>query len=192
MDYLIFKTKLVKKFLKIRCKFIRKRFSKIGSEFIIESPEGLMGEKHMIIGDNFYAAHDVQIEAWETHNGNFYKPCIEIGDNVNINAYTHIGCINKIYIGNNVLIGSKVCIVDHNHGYGSKKKDGTIPPNQRKLYSKGPIIIEDNVWIGENVIILSGVKIGQGSIIGAGSVVTHDIEPDSIAVGNPAIVRRKR
>jgi len=58
--------------------------------------------------------------------------------------------------------------------------------------SKGPIIIEDDVWIGSNSVILSGVKIGRGSIIGAGSIVTKDVESYSIVGGNPAKFLRKR
>ena len=56
-------------------------------------------------------------------------------------------------------------------------------------YAK-PVIIYDNVWIGGNVTILPGVKINQGAIIGAGSVVTEDIPPYVIAVGNPCRVIR--
>ncbi|MBL4677498.1 MAG: hypothetical protein JKY70_15040 [Mucilaginibacter sp.] len=51
-----------------------------------------------------------------------------------------------------------------------------------------PVIIEDNVWIGETVSVLPGVTIGKGSIIGASAVVTKNIPPYSIAVGNPAKV----
>lgn len=58
--------------------------------------------------------------------------------------------------------------------------------------SKGPIEIEDEVWIGMNAIILSGVKIGHGSIIGAGSVVTKSIPPFAVAAGNPAKVIKNR
>ena len=54
--------------------------------------------------------------------------------------------------------------------------------------SKGPIILEDDVWIGENCIILSGVKIGQGAVIAAGAIVTNDIPPYAIAGGVPAKV----
>ena len=53
--------------------------------------------------------------------------------------------------------------------------------------SKG-ISIEDGVWIGNNVLIMPGVKIGKKAIIGAGSVVTRDVPPYTIAVGNPARV----
>lgn len=60
-----------------------------------------------------------------------------------------------------------------------------IPPAKRLIYSKGEIIIEDNVWIGDKATILAGVKIGEGSVIGANTVVTKDIPPYSVAVGNP-------
>lgn len=56
----------------------------------------------------------------------------------------------------------------------------------------GPIIIEDDVWLGYGVIVLSGVRIGRGAIIGAGSVVTKDVPAGAIAVGMPARVMRMR
>ena len=58
----------------------------------------------------------------------------------------------------------------------------------RGALSNSPVIIEDNVWIGQSVSILKGVKIGFGSIIGSNSVVTKEIPPHSIAVGIPAKV----
>ena len=63
-----------------------------------------------------------------------------------------------------------------------------MPANVRAMYSKGPIVIEDNVWIGEMVCILPNVKIGKGSIIGANAVVTKDIPAHALAGGNPAKV----
>lgn len=63
-----------------------------------------------------------------------------------------------------------------------------IPPVERALTNDAEVIIGDNVWIGDNVVILPGVHIGDGSIIGANAVVTHDIPPNSIAVGSPARV----
>lgn len=90
-------------------------------------------------------------------------------------------------LGNGVQLGRKVMINDTSHGdFVGDQLD--IQPNLRPLKSKGPIIIEDNVWIGEMVCILGNVHIGRSSIIGAGSIVTHDIPAYSIAVGNPAKV----
>ena len=54
------------------------------------------------------------------------------------------------------------------------------------MYSKGPVIIQDNVWIGEKATILPGVTIGEGAIIGANSVVTKDVPAKSLVVGCPA------
>jgi len=63
-----------------------------------------------------------------------------------------------------------------------------IPPALREVVSKGPVIIEDNVWIGEGVAIMPNLTIGKNSIIGANSVVTSTIPPNSVAAGIPARV----
>ncbi len=76
----------------------------------------------------------------------------------------------------------------------------TYPPNSTQgektikghPTSKGDIIIGNDVWIGYGATILSGVKIGDGAIIGARAVVTKNVEPYSIVVGNPAKEKRKR
>ncbi|MCO4641097.1 CatB-related O-acetyltransferase [uncultured Streptococcus sp.] len=70
--------------------------------------------------------------------------------------------------------------------------ESRISDNKITSFSKGDIVIGDDVWIGVNVTILSGVKIGQGAIIAAGSVVTKDVEPYSIYGGVPARLIKKR
>ncbi|ELQ2337068.1 hypothetical protein QTG67_003159 [Vibrio vulnificus] len=97
-----------------------------------------------------------------------------MGSNVSINYNCHIACINHIKIGDNVLIASRVYISDHSHGKADYS-DIYVPPSKRKIVSKGPVIIEDDVWIGEAVSVLPGVTIGRGAIIGANSVVAKDI-----------------
>lgn len=61
-----------------------------------------------------------------------------------------------------------------------------------EAYSKGDIVIDDDVWIGENALIFSGVHIGQGAVIGAGSYVTKDVPPYAVVVGTPAKIMRYR
>lgn len=96
----------------------------------------------------------------------------------------------KLLIGNFVSIGGNVLFLlggDHRYDclstYPFKKK---VLFKESEAVTKGPIIIEDDVWIGNNAIVLSGVKIGKGAIIAAGSVVTKNVEPYSIVGGNPA------
>ena len=66
------------------------------------------------------------------------------------------------------------------------------PPSIADLPLKGDTIIGNDVWIGQNAVILPGVNIGDGAIIGANSVVGCDVEPYSVIIGNPARVLRKR
>lgn len=115
------------------------------------------------------------------------QPLIEIGQNCNIGDDCNIQCCNHIKFGNGVRLGRKVMINDTSHGEFVREQLD-IQPNLRPLVSKGPIIIDDNVWIGEMVCILGNVHIGKGSVIGAGTVVTKDIPEYSLAVGVPAKV----
>ena len=118
---------------------------------------------------------------------NLINKNIIIGENVVIYPNVSFEGEGLIEIGNNVLIGSNVLITDHAHGT-STIEDLNIPPSRRNLISKGPVIIRDNVWIGENVCILPNVTIGEGAIIGANSVVTKVVPPFSLCCGNPAKV----
>lgn len=173
----------------------RLRISKtIGATYLLHVKRNtvIVGGKYIHVGKNFCSDIDVKIEAWDHHLDEVYSPEIKIGDNVFFNSRTHISAINKMEIGNGVLTGSDVLICDNNHG-GSNHDELLIPPQKRKLYSKGSIIIEDNVWIGDKAVVLGGVTIGTGSVIGACSVVTKDIPPYSVAVGNPArIIKNAR
>lgn len=146
----------------------------------------IVGAKHIEIGNSFSCGEDVILEAWDRHICQIFNPKILIGDDVFINRRTHITCINNVNIGDNVLIGSDVLISDNNHGGFEFLCCKPNEPRLKPLVSKGPITIEKNVWIGDKVAILGNVRIGEGSIIGACSVVTKDIPPYSIAVGNPA------
>lgn len=98
----------------------------------------------------------------------------------------------SLQIGNYVSIASNVTfILGGNHqvntftSYPLKSKFLKNSPED-DAQSKGAIIVEDEVWIGSNVVILSGINIGKGAIIAAGSVVTKNVAPFSIVGGNPA------
>jgi len=104
---------------------------------------------------------------------------IEIGNNVQINE----NCwIRNCKIGNDVMIGPHVMILN----YGHNTDDVNIPMIKQGVRNYPQTIIESDVWIGSRAIILPGIKIGKGSIIGAGSVVTKDVVAYSVVAGNPA------
>lgn len=183
---LIWPDKAARLWKKIRTRIISNRFryqiGHVGKNCNVEGVDFLNGGKNISIGDNFSALKGLRLECVNTPD---HTPNLTIGNDVTLNARVHIGVANKIIIGNHVLIGSNVLITDHSHGKNSEE-ELMSPPRSRTIYSKGPVIIGENVWIGENVCILPGVTIGKGSVIGAGAVVTKDIPPFSIAGGNPA------
>ena len=117
-----------------------------------------------------------------------FNPEIKIDEGTTIGEYAHITSTNKIIISKNVMIGKFVTISDNSHGNTARIShlELTKNPKDRKLYSKGPILINDNVWIGDKVSILPNVTIGESSIIGANSVVTKNVPPFSVYAGNPA------
>jgi lipopolysaccharide O-acetyltransferase len=147
----------------------------------------LRGLCHMTIGENFSAAEGLWLEAVTFHAGQEFSPQIVIGRNVSMSRWSHITCAKRIYIGDGVLIGSKVIIADHNHGeYSGPYTMPLIPPNLRALGGVQEVVIETNVWLGDGVVVCPGSRIGEGSVIGANAVVIGTIPPFTIAAGIPA------
>lgn len=109
-----------------------------------------------------------------------------LGDNVNFNGI-HIQGKGKVSIGDNFHSGIECMIITDIHNYDT----GDAIPYDSSVISRD-IVIEDNVWIGNRVTILSGVTIGEGSIIQAGSTVVSDIPKYGIAGGHPAKVFKFR
>lgn len=100
---------------------------------------------------------------------------VQIGKRSSIGDRTQIHACDSVTIGDRVLISWDVTILENNYHSNSR----------------GPVTIENDVWIGCHAIILSGVTIGRGAVVGAGSVVTKDVPPNTIVGGNPARVLRE-
>ena len=169
---------------------LKSMLNHMGAESVLEYPFEIMGANYISIGSHFVARKRLKLRAFSVFNGQEFTPKITIGNHVSIETDCHIGCINEIEIGSNVLIASHVFISDHSHG-SPDYSDIQHPPISRKLISKGKIKIENNVWIGEGAVILTGVTIGENSIIGANSVVSKSIPANTVAVGVPAKVIRQ-
>ncbi|MGD9964155.1 MAG: sugar O-acetyltransferase [Candidatus Izemoplasmatales bacterium] len=112
-----------------------------------------------------------------------YGKNIIIGDNFFANYNLVFLDVNKITIGNNVMLGPNVSLLTASHPLDQEVRISLLE------YGK-PISIGDNVWIGGNTVINPGVKIGNNVVIGSGSVVTKDIPDNMLAYGNPCKVIR--
>lgn len=145
----------------------------------------LRGAKYIEVSDNVTMGRHLVIEVYDRYLQQTFKPSVKIGNNVNIGDQSHLSCVNGILIGDNVRMGRKVFITDNAHG-ASDRALLDIRPNIRPISSKGPVIIEENVWIGEMVSIMPGVTIGRGAIVGANAVVTKNVPAYAVVGGNPA------
>lgn len=163
----------------------RNNFKIFGANSNLPNVFSIINPKYITIGKNFVSLYNLRLEAYDSFRGESFNPEIIIGDNVIFNSDVHIGAINKIIIGNNVLMASRIYISDHTHGNVSAE-DLKNTPAMRPLHSKGPVIIEDNVWIGEGVCILPGVTIGENCIVGANSIVNKSFPKNSVIAGIPA------
>jgi acetyltransferase-like isoleucine patch superfamily enzyme len=112
---------------------------------------------------------------------------VYVGKNVTIQVDGHIG--DQVLIANSVGIVGKT---DHDLSVvGTPIRSAPWVGDDPEQLSK-PVRIGSDVWIGYGAIVLSGVSIGDSSVIAAGSVVTHDVEPNSVVAGSPATTLRRR
>ncbi len=107
-----------------------------------------------------------------------------IGDRTKIGLSNTI--IGPVTIGNDIRLAQNITLSGLNHNY----EDISLPIHEQGV-TTSPIVIEDETWIGANVVVVAGVTIGKHSIVAAGSIVTKNIPPYSVAVGNPARVIKK-
>lgn len=156
---------------------------------LIRFPIDLRGKKYIKVSKGFTTGVGCRLEAYPI-NG---MKTLFFGDNFQMNDYVHITARESVIIGNNVLFASKIYISDCSHGSYSGNEFDSNPdtiPLDRLLLTK-PVVINDNVWLGEFVSVLPGVTIGKGTIVGANSVVSKSLPPYVIAVGSPAKAIKK-
>lgn len=149
----------------------------IGSGFKLCEGARLFVQQDWIFGD------EVKIE---THCAIFsreegYTGVLNIGNGTHIGDNTILDIADDIKIGNDVAIGPNCTLYTHDHDYKNKN----LPAWKGDIETK-PIIIDDGAWVGSNVTVLPGVHIGKRAVVAAGSVVTKNVEPNSLIGGIPA------
>ncbi len=163
-------------------RFIAPQFDSLGTTPEIAHPRSLV-----IFGRNIHLGKYAQIICasdscvrFTTWPGKNSHAEIIIGDYCLIAPGVKISAAKSVRLGDNCMLAANVVISDSDwHG---------IYNRIRPFRCTRSVVIENNVWLGERVIITKGVTIGENSVIGAGSVVTRDVPANSIAAGNPARV----
>jgi acetyltransferase-like isoleucine patch superfamily enzyme len=145
----------------------------------------------LVLGDR------VHVYTWSTFN---VEPTgsMEIGDDTVLVGPVFM-CAERISVGRRVVISYQVTIADsdfHPIDPNERKRDAVANApfgdrSKRPSYLSRPVVIEDDAWIGISAIILKGVHVGRGARIGAGAVVTSDVPPGAMVIGNPAQIVRE-
>jgi acetyltransferase-like isoleucine patch superfamily enzyme len=122
----------------------------------------------------------VRVNRYSSFNKKTY-----VGENVHFNGMRITGC-GEVRIGDNFHSGRECLMITQNHRY-----EGDALPYDRTYICKD-IVVEDNVWLGDRVIVLGGVRIGEGAIVQAGSVIVKDVPKLAIVGGHPASIFKRR
>ena len=130
----------------------------------------------LVFGDYVTISRGVMIRP-SSYYGNDLGKGLVMGEHSSIGPYGYIGCSGKITIGKNVMFGPKCSLFAENHNFS----DTESSIKSQGVNQKG-ITVEDDCWIGSNVVILDGVTIGKGSVIGAGTLVTKDVPAGSVVM----------
>lgn len=189
---------IMNQYRRLLSSFYRRCFSGPSGNLQVTGPVRFINRHKIWVGNNVLLKRNCEL----LPSGNAAKNAIIISDYSEIHedcvlrtfgGYIHIGShcsLNRsgmiwggggVTIGNKVRVGLRANIISSNHVF----VDCARPIMEQGLIC-APVIIEDDVWIGVNVTILSGVTVGEGSIIGAGSVVTKNVMPYTLVAGVPA------
>jgi acetyltransferase-like isoleucine patch superfamily enzyme len=182
MSFVKIKNWLRNKRAEIYTALLRRDFGRIGKDSVIYPHLHTNDPSEIYLGDGVQIWNGSWLDTFKKYQGIEYQPRLEIGDGTYIGRNAHICACTQVTIGKNVVFADSVYVSDLLHGF----EDVNTPVMDQPLVCPGPVVIEDDVWLGERVCVMPNVTIGKHSVIGSNSVVTKDIPPYSVAVGSPA------
>jgi acetyltransferase-like isoleucine patch superfamily enzyme len=160
-------------------------FAAFGKGSIIVPPARVTMPEAIEIGDGVVIHEHAWISVVGAVEG--HVPKLMIGDGTHIDRLCHIACVGTIEIQDQVLMGERVLIGDTFHEY----EDVNTPVIGQPMAPPEKITVERGSYIGLGAMLMPGVTVGEQAYVGAGALVTADVPPRSVAVGNPARVMKR-
>jgi acetyltransferase-like isoleucine patch superfamily enzyme len=160
----------------------------LGANVVLEDDVEIVGlaTKGIRLGENVTIGRGTLIKP-TSYYGRSLGEGLRMGVRSSIGPFGYVGCSGFISIGANVLIGPRVSMHAENHRFQE-----TGVPIREQGVALEPIAIEDDCWIGSDVVLLGGVTIGRGAVVAAGSVVTRSVAPGEVVGGVPARAIKSR
>jgi len=161
------------------------RFGAYGRNTWIVPPARVRSPASIFLGDDITILERSFLSVVSAVPG--VTPKLTIGDRTSIGAQCHIACVGEVEIGPEVLTAARIFIGDTYHEY----EDPELPVLDQPMAPPEKVTIGRGAFLGIGCAVLMGVTVGEHAYVGAGAVVTADVEPYTLVVGNPARPARR-
>jgi acetyltransferase-like isoleucine patch superfamily enzyme len=156
-------------------------FARFGAGAGFQPPVMVIGRGRISIGEGTFFHSGAWLSVVEEHHGRRYDPTLTIGDRCVFARDVWISCVGEITIGDEVMVGDRVLITDTYHEY----EDPDVSIVRQPMAPPRPVRIGDGTLLNTGCVVTAGVTIGERSFIAANAVVTKDVPPNTVVVGNP-------
>lgn len=160
-------------------------FGAFGQGTWVVPPARVVTPDRIFLGDDVIVHEHSWLSVARAVDG--VEPTLRIGDGSRIGRLAHIACVGSVDIGPEVLTAERIFIGDTYHGY----EDPTRAVLDQPMAPPEPVMIGRGAFLGVGSIVLMGVTVGEHAYVGAGAVVTRDVGPRTLVVGNPARAVRR-